>query len=464
VEAQTRAAIAVCQLAASTSAQQLISDANGIQHLVKLLSSPHALAATNAAGALWHLENLATTKGVIVAAGGIAALVELLGRVIDSETGEGQEAIAALLSDLARERGNAKAAIVAKGGVAHFIKLLERGTSGAQKHAACALWGLTAEPAHQKAVLRAGAVPLLIKLLGAEQKVQGYAAAALNNLAHDAEARTQLVDGGVVQPATSISEGPETWLRSQAVGLLQQLKIEAPQARSMAQEMALRISTEKAIQAIQLEEKNASPRRRGWDSTYGNPRFDTETNEFDHLLLSPRMIKNSYKQDTHREKPSRFPTIEGPLDSANGPDAPLDFDAPHPNVIAALAKSRAKAEKAAAEKVAAEKAAAVASAEAASAEAASAQAAKPIEEDAAPLALTVMDNAVETGLAETQIDVSEQALQTESHRSEGSSHSSRAGKKGKRKKSKRGKPSTKTGSSKSGQISAVTGAEITAEA
>lgn len=279
VEAQTRAAIAVCQLAASTSAQQLIADANGIQHLVKLLSSPHAVAATNAAGALWHLENLATTKGVIVAAGGIAALVELLGRVIDSETGEGQEATAALLSDLARERGGAKASIVQKGGISHFIKLLERGTSGAQKHAACALWGLTAEPAHQKAVLRAGAVPLLIKLLSAEQRIQGYAAAALNNLAHDAEARTQLVDGGVVQPATSISEGPETWLRSQAVGILQQLKIEAPQARSMAQEMAMRISTEKAIQAIQLEEKNASPRRRGWDSTYGNPRFDTESNE-----------------------------------------------------------------------------------------------------------------------------------------------------------------------------------------
>lgn len=172
------------------------------------------------------------------------------------------------------------------------------------------------------------------------------------------------------------------------------------------------------------------------------------------------MIKNSYKQDTHRERPTRFPTIEGPLDSASGPDAPLDFDAPHPNVIAALTKSRAKAEKAAAERAGAEKAAA---------ETAVALAAQPTEAeaetdaDATALAVTTTDIAVETGLADTQLDLPEQTLETESHRSENSSHSSRAGKKGKRKKSKRGKPPTKTGSSKSGQASALSGPKAPAE-
>ena len=243
-EAQTRAAIAVCQLAASTSAQQLIADENGIQHLVKLLSGKHLTAATHAAGALWHLESLASTKGVIISAGGIAALVDLLARIQDTEGeghGHGRDAIAALLSDLARERGSAKASIVQRGGIPLLVSLLQKGSAVAHKYSSCAIWGLTAEPVYQRAVIEAEAVPLLIKLLS-DQKAQGYAAAALNNLAHDATARSQLMEGGVVSPLTSISEGPESWLRSQAVGILQQLKIEAPAARTMAQEMALRVA------------------------------------------------------------------------------------------------------------------------------------------------------------------------------------------------------------------------------
>jgi len=342
VEAQMRASIAVCQLASSTSAQQLIADSDGIPHLVKLLSCSNATAAANAAGALWHLESLASTKGVIVAAGGIGALVDLLGRIADSDSSDGQDAIAALLSDLARERGSAKASIVSKGGVKHLVNLLDKGSPVAQKHASCAIWGLTSEPAFQRKVIETGAVPLLTKLLNAEQKAQGYAAAALNNLARDAEARKQLTEGGVVPALNAICEGPETWLRSQAVGILQQLKIEAPQARSIAQEMALRVSS-LMIKPPERDEdgRPISPGRRGWDSTYGNPAFQGETgHEFDHLLRSPRnekMENNKYQQVSRSRK-----RIDE--DAAHARNAPLDFERPHPRVLAALAADKKRRE------------------------------------------------------------------------------------------------------------------------
>jgi hypothetical protein len=281
IEAQTRATIAVCQLAASNTSQQLIADADGIPHLVGLLSSSNATAAANAAGALWHLESLASTKGVIVAVGGIPALVDLLCRSVESDSSEGLDAIAALLSDLARERGSTKASIVQNGGIKPLVKLLEKGSAMAQKHASCAIWGLTSEPPYQKAVIRADAVPGLTKVLVGGAKAQGYAAAALNNLARDAEARQQMVEGGAVAPLNAICEGPETWLRSQAAGILQQLKIEAPAARSLAQEMAMRIAALAALKPSYVPDNDPSksPRRRGWDSTYGNPAFMSEDPE-----------------------------------------------------------------------------------------------------------------------------------------------------------------------------------------
>jgi len=343
IEAQTRATIAVCQLAASNTSQQLIADADGIPHLVGLLSSSNATAAANAAGALWHLESLASTKGVIVAVGGIPALVDLLCRSVESDSSEGLDAIAALLSDLARERGSTKASIVQNGGIKPLVKLLEKGSAMAQKHASCAIWGLTSEPPYQKAVIRADAVPGLIKVLVGDAKAQGYAAAALNNLARDAEARQQMVEGGAVAPLNAICEGPETWLRSQAAGILQQLKIEAPAARSLAQEMAMRIAALAALKPSYVPDNDPSksPRRRGWDSTYGNPAFMSEDPEknYDHLLLSPRnekMPNNMYRQQAKHRRIDE--------EAANTRDAPLDFDRPHPRVLAALAADKKRRE------------------------------------------------------------------------------------------------------------------------
>lgn len=70
------------------------------------------------------------------------------------------------------------------------------------------------------------------------------------------------------------------------------------------------------------------------DSTFGNPKF--ETGEFDHLLLSPRnesLSNNSYQRVA---RPRRRIDEEAAKDA----NAPLDFDRPHPRVLAALAADK----------------------------------------------------------------------------------------------------------------------------
>ncbi len=56
---------------------------------------------------------------------------------------DAQELAAGVLADLAKEKGLAKRAIVNVGGVGPLVTLLTLGSASAQKHACCALWGLT---------------------------------------------------------------------------------------------------------------------------------------------------------------------------------------------------------------------------------------------------------------------------------------------------------------------------------
>ena len=91
----------------------------------------------------------------------------------------------------------------------------------------------------QGLVAAEGAVPLLVKLLTTNNAAQGYAAAALCNLAQHADARDALVamSGEGTDPLVAISHGPESWLRSQAVGILDALnknnhnKVDVPEAQ-----------------------------------------------------------------------------------------------------------------------------------------------------------------------------------------------------------------------------------------
>ena len=107
--------------------------------------------------------------------------------------------------------------------------------------------------------------------------------------------------------------------------------------------MALRLAAlaaSKPTAAEREEERANSPRRRGWDASSGNPRFQSDSGEWDHLIMSPRNEKlknNGYQQVS---PPVRRRIDE---DAAFDRNAPLDFDRPHPKVLAAIAATRAAA-------------------------------------------------------------------------------------------------------------------------
>ena len=70
LEAQTRASAALWHLSSSTTAQQRITEADGIGLLVALLTSERVTAANHAACALFHLDSSTANKAAIVKAGG----------------------------------------------------------------------------------------------------------------------------------------------------------------------------------------------------------------------------------------------------------------------------------------------------------------------------------------------------------------------------------------------------------
>ena len=227
-EAQLHASGALWHLAANTAAQKLISDAGGIYPLVALLSSASPETARHAAGALWHLEASADNKGTIVKAGGIPPLVILLRRTESPET---QESAAMVLANLARSQGGNKA-ITTAGGVASLVQLLLNGSAEAQKHAACALWGLTSGSGaaglieqNIKTVTTAGAIPTLIKLISPPVESTGHAVATLSNLGQDGTARQVMLEEGAIDILMTLIHGPQTWMKAQAVEVLSKLGV-----------------------------------------------------------------------------------------------------------------------------------------------------------------------------------------------------------------------------------------------
>jgi len=353
VEAQTRASGALWHLSSSTSAQGLIANASGIELLVGLLTSERVAAANNAACALYHLATNNINKEALVKAGGIVPLVNLLNR---TQSSEAQDAVVALLADLARQNG-VKATIVKSNGIKGLVGLLLTGSVTAQKHVACALWCLSSEPAFQNAVCNENAVPALVKVLTTNEKARGYATAALCNLAHDAEARRQIISEGGVDPLMVISTGPPSWLQSQALGILTLLDIPIRKhptgsGQSMSQALALKLSPAKSYFQQQEAERLQADREakergeltsrrtprssRGFDSCNHNPRFYSDAGdllaEFQHLVDTPRLNKNSSYKSPDKVRPSLSP----PKMRMDQTTKALDFDKPNARVTQAL--------------------------------------------------------------------------------------------------------------------------------
>jgi hypothetical protein len=201
--------------------------AGAITSLVAMLSGPSLDAARYAAGALWHLEVSADNKGAIVKAGGIPPLVILLRK---GESPEAQEVAAMVLADLARSSGGCKAITIA-GGVPSLVNVMINGSCEAQKHAVCAIWSLTCESVEHaerniKAVTSAGGLPTLVRMVAARDEALGYAVATLKNLSQDVQAQKVMQEEGVVDFLKPLIQGPESWIKTQAIAVLQNLGVD----------------------------------------------------------------------------------------------------------------------------------------------------------------------------------------------------------------------------------------------
>ena len=250
-EAQARSSAALVHIASATVAQPMITGAGGIPLLVQLLSSERVDCQRHAAGALWHLEGArGENKAELVRCGGIMPLVRVLSR---TDCPEAQESAAGVLADLAKEHekagigmgtGSSKRAMVNLGAISGLVALLANAgaTPGAQRHAACALWGISLEARYQSEVVAQGAVDSLVEQLRHTGEAQGYSLAALTNLVVNGDARAALLAAGGLEPLVAIAiehgsgnphvggaqggaqggpgEHSKTWLGAQAKDLL----------------------------------------------------------------------------------------------------------------------------------------------------------------------------------------------------------------------------------------------------
>ena len=247
-DGQAKASGALVHIASVTAAQPMITEAGGIGLLVALLSNERVDCQKHAAGALWHLEGArGENKAELVKCGGILPLVRILDRV---ESADAHESAAGVLADLAKEHekkaagatSSSKRAMVNLGCIRGLVGLLASGTSAAQKHASCALWGITLEARYVPEVVEREGVEALVGLLRHSGEAQGYAAAALLNMAANADARSALIRARGYEPLLAIAvehgSGPhvisaqpgtlgehsKTWLGTQAKDLLYELE------------------------------------------------------------------------------------------------------------------------------------------------------------------------------------------------------------------------------------------------
>ena len=222
-ESQTHAAVALCHLSASAENKGSITALDAIPLFVALLARGTSKARTHAAGALWNLATSAEVKCAIVQANGIGQLVLLLG---ETELPEARESAAAVISELTRSNKGNLPLIADAGAIPPLVVTMCEGTAGAQKHATCALWGLTQEKTEgaryrTELAKTEGAVARLVELLkGHEGETQGFAAATLVGIAQDEEGQEAIRSVGGAGPLMSLALGGHGWLRGQAVEVL----------------------------------------------------------------------------------------------------------------------------------------------------------------------------------------------------------------------------------------------------
>ncbi|XP_057804640.1 U-box domain-containing protein 1-like [Salvia miltiorrhiza] len=142
--------------------RSIIAEAGAIPFLVTLLGSPDSRIQENAVTALLNLSIHENNKMLIMAAGAIGSIVEVLQ---SGNTMEARENAAATIFSLSII-GEHKAIIGAHPrAIPALVRLLGEGTTAGKRDAATALFNLALFNANRGKVILSGAVPLLIDLL-----------------------------------------------------------------------------------------------------------------------------------------------------------------------------------------------------------------------------------------------------------------------------------------------------------
>ena len=226
-EVQAHAAGALWQLAALGNNKGPIADAGAIPPLVAMLRSEVPEAQAHATGALWHLASSADNKVSMVTAGVIPLIIP----VLESRLAEARQHAAAVVSALARTQGGNKKAIYNAGGIKPLTALLSDKKAVTQRHAACALWGLSdgKDGVYDQQIAEAGAIPRLIAMLQYDDsETRGFAVACMVCLCKDPAAHSAILEAGGAELLQALAYGPATWLRGQAIEMLTLLGLDIP--------------------------------------------------------------------------------------------------------------------------------------------------------------------------------------------------------------------------------------------
>lgn len=217
-----------------------IAEAGGIPLLIELLKAERVGPHENATRALWHLADAADNKLIIAEVGGIPALVSLLLHIGSSEAT--QRHIAGAMNSLARgstdnqlllakakaiqplvgllgsesmeTQEHAVGALLSLAShvesrnavVKRLVAVLDTRNAAAQMRAAAALAVLSSRnTSNRSAIMEAGAIPPLVRLLGDGRRVetdtpQERAASVLADLARSGESKEEIVESGGVEP------------------------------------------------------------------------------------------------------------------------------------------------------------------------------------------------------------------------------------------------------------------------
>lgn len=197
-ECQEWAAGCLATLASDTVEQRLIKDAGGVPPLVDLVRKGQPSMQKQAARALANISFLDEHLAEIVEEGGIPVLVDLLG---SSYPGNRKHAAGALANLACNDAGNSRL-IIEAGGIQKLLHLLCQQEESCRTQGLRAIRNLACSPDTQKALIDAGALPILAALFKEAQSdrsdYQKLVKAIVGLVADDDNAQLTVMQDGMV--------------------------------------------------------------------------------------------------------------------------------------------------------------------------------------------------------------------------------------------------------------------------